>query len=262
MADKPLDPLSRSVAIITGGASGIGAALCRQMANAGIFVVIADVDSSRAERLCDELNAKGECSETAFLDVSHEPEVSRLVSSVAQKHRHLAYMINNAAIISRGASHEFDHEEWQRVLDVNVSGVIAGTMASYLVMKKQGFGHIVNISSLGALCYAPLHLPYITSKSAILGLSIALRSEAQRYGVKVSVACPGNVRTTMTEGTSLSRLTPAISPDQAASAIFRGIRRNTGTIVFPSYARVMWWIERLSPSIGSMLRRRIVENFY
>lgn len=245
------------VAIITGGASGVGAALCRQMAKAGIQVVIADIDLSGAVRLRDEITASGRSASCVQLDVSNKTAIFDIVNSTARERGRLDFLFNNAGLLSHGPAHELD---WEKILAVNLGGVIAGTLAAYAVMRKQGFGHIVNTSSMSALSYAPFHLPYVTSKSAVLGFSIALRSEAESYGVKVSAVCPGNIETPMTHGAKLSGLTPAISCDRAATEILKAVHRNSGVIVFPFYTRIFWWIERLAPWLGTMLRRRIVRN--
>ncbi len=244
-------------AIITGGASGLGAALCRQLAGDGAHVVIADVDLSGASRLQQELTVNGHSATSARLDVSDKRAVWELITRTASEHGRLDLMVNCAGIVSRGPAEDLP---WDRILEVNLGGVVAGTMAAYSVMKQQHFGSIVNIASMSALCYAPFHLPYVTSKSAVLGLSLAFREEARIQGVKIHVACPGNIETPMTHGAHLSPLTPALSAETVARAILRGISRNRAVIVFPFYARLFWWIERASPWLGCLLRQRIVES--
>jgi short-subunit dehydrogenase len=228
------------IAIVTGGASGLGAALSRQLTTEGATVIVADINS--ADRP---------------IDVSDKHAIAELVNKTIQEHGRLDLMINCAGILSGGAAEELP---WERIIEINLGGVIAGSMAAYSVMRQQGFGHILNISSVSALFFAPLHLPYVTSKSAVLGFSIALEAEAARHNVKVSVACPGNIITPMTRGAAVSRFTPAISAEQAAAAVLTGIKRNKRIIVFPLYSKLLWWLERASPALGSVLRRHIVRK--
>jgi NADP-dependent 3-hydroxy acid dehydrogenase YdfG len=100
-------------------------------------------------------------------------------------------MINNAGIAVGGATDALELADWRRVLDVNLAGVIHGVHAVYPRMVRRRAGHIVNLASVAGLAPYPLALPYTTSKHAVVGLSQALRAEAARHGVRVSVACPG-----------------------------------------------------------------------
>jgi NAD(P)-dependent dehydrogenase (short-subunit alcohol dehydrogenase family) len=247
------------VAIVIGGASGIGAAVCRLLAKERAIVVVADLDFPRARDLARELGGTAEAFE---VDIADSGSVQSLIEKCAASRGAIHLLINSAGVLVQGKAQTFTDAGWSRVLDINLRGAATATMAAYRVMLAQGFGHIVNIASLGALNPPPFSLPYVTSKYGVVGLSIALRAEARPHGVKVSVACPGNVDTPMLSAVPKqpSRLTPKISPSHAAREILRGIRRNRPVIAFPLYARLFWLLERLAPWLSSLLRSLIVRK--
>ncbi|MFQ5614896.1 MAG: SDR family NAD(P)-dependent oxidoreductase, partial [Anaerolineales bacterium] len=160
---------------------------------------------------------------------------------------------------------------WKRVMDVNLMGVIHGTTVAYAQMIRQGNGHIVNIASLAGLVPFPSSVPYTMSKHAVVGLSTALRAEGADFGVKVSVVCPAFIKTGMMDANTLvgvrredvkarqNRWLP--TADRAAEAILRGVARNREFIVFPFYARLLWWVGRLWPAGPLPLRRKMVNDF-
>src|SRR3954452_23790565 len=136
-------------------------------------------------------------------------------------------------------------------------GVVHGVAAAYPVMVRQGSGHIVNIASLAGLITSPGLAPYATTKGAVVSLTNALRAEAEAYGVRASVVCPGFVDTNIYENAigvkvnkdeMLKRLKlPLLPAADAARAILRGVERNRGVIVFPASSRVMWRLTQFSP---------------
>src|SRR5882724_4180599 len=191
--------LANRVALVTGGASGIGRALCEQLALDGAFAVVADINIVAAKEVAKSIRQSGGRAEAVTLDVSHETDVNQVVSNVVAAHGRLDFMFNNAAIAIVGEFRDGNIADFRRVVDVNLFGVIHGTMAAYRVMLRQGSGHIVNISSMTGLMPTPILTAYSTTKWAIVGFSTALRAEAAGLGVKVSVVCPGLVRTNMGE---------------------------------------------------------------
>ncbi len=248
------------VAIVTGGASGIGAGLCHELARRSARVVVADVRGEDAQRVADTIAAEGGLAEACTLDVSSEPDVRRLVTETATRYGRLDYMFNNAGIAIGGDARDLTVEHWRRVLDVDLYGVLYGCLAAYPIMASQGFGHIVNTSSAAAFVPDPGNAPYDTAKHALVGLSQSLRLEGADLGVKVSVVCPGFVQSSVYDNAIVVNL-PALAAlsgrdrqraagaparmmpaDQAACAILDGVARNDAVIVFP---RSMRWIRRL-----------------
>lgn len=181
-------------------------------------------------------------------------------------------MINNAAVAVVGDFLDTTPAHWERVLAVNLHGVLNGARAAYAVMKPQRYGHIVNISSLVGLIPSPIMTPYSTSKWAIVGFSLALRAEAAESGVRVSVACPSLVNTTIHERTDylgidkskfIARL-PArfmLTPESAAADVLRGVERNRAIIVEPWYGRLLWRCYRWWPALLNPLLSKTVRDF-
>jgi len=260
------------VALVTGGASGIGRALSEALATDGAFVIVTDINVRKAEEVVAGIRHHGGSAESASLDVSSEAGVGQVVSNVVAAHGRLDFMFNNAAIAIVGELRDGNIADFRRVVDVNLFGVVHGTMAAYGVMLRQGFGHIVNMSSMTGLMPTPLLTAYSTTKWAIVGFSTAVRAEAARLGVRVSVVCPGLVHTDMGEHNVywnvrkedyLPRLPWRwmIQPDHAAKRILRGVERNQAVIVFPLSARAGWWLHRAFPGAFAPLMRIMLSRF-
>ena len=159
------------VAVITGGASGIGQALCEELARRGAAVVVADIDSQRAQQVASAIAGQGGRAESAEVDVADAKQMEKLVAQMVSRHGRLDYFFNNAAIGVVGELRDLAPEHWRRLVDVNLLGVVHGTMAAYTVMVRQGSGHIVNVASLAGLMPTPVMTPYSASKWAVVGFS-------------------------------------------------------------------------------------------
>jgi NAD(P)-dependent dehydrogenase (short-subunit alcohol dehydrogenase family) len=258
------------VAIVTGGASGIGRALSAALVARGDRVVLADLDGAAAEDVAERLRAGGPGTATAAaVDVRDAGAVTALVTGTAERHGRLDLLFNNAGLGIGGPAEELSPAHWDRTLDVNLRGVLHGVQAAYPLMLRQGHGHIVNTASLAGLLPMPGSAPYATTKWAVVGLSLSLRAEGAARGVRVSVVCPGGVDTPI-----LDKGMPADLPrvpsvegidtravitrssggrlygaDALAADVLRGVDRNRPLIVAPRQARVMWRLMRLSPSL-------------
>ncbi|NJN44754.1 MAG: SDR family oxidoreductase [Anaerolineae bacterium] len=256
------------IGIVTGGGSGIGRALCEQLAQAGATVIVADIDERSGQETVTQMG-RGRATR---LDVSDADAVQRLVDETVLEFGRLDLMFNNAGITVLGEVRDQTLEHWRRVIDVNLMGVIYGTDAAYKQMVKQGSGHIVNIASLAGLVPQPTSVPYTASKHAVVGLSTALRAEGVDLGVRVSVACPAFIQANMIHensivGVRLSdvtarrnlRLMP--TAEHAARAILRGVALNREIIVYPFYAWLVWLLNRVIPGTPLSMRRKIVRDF-
>ncbi len=265
------------VAIITGGASGIGLAMGTELAAQGAHVVLADLDGERAERAAQNLVTGAAATGTvtaATLDVRDRAAVQALVDDVADRHGHLDFMFNNAGIVLGGRTQTLSGEHWDRVIDVNLKGVINGVVAAYPLMAAQGHGHIVNTASTAGLAPAAMVAAYSASKHAVVGLSGALRAEAATVGVRVSVVCPGAVDTPILDNVLPEDLPPltaatmtgreymatvGLKPIPAARfarAALRGVARNRGVIVAPASAKAVWYLQRFAPGLVEIVGRR------
>ena len=249
------------VAIVTGGASGIGRALCEALAKRGSLVTVADVNLEGARQVVGSILKAGGEAHAAGVDVTMPDEVQALVESVANRHDRLDYMFNNAGIAFAGEFRDTTLEHWQAALDVNFWSVVYGTTSAYRIMVRQGCGHIVNTSSIGGLIPVPIGTPYAAAKHAVVGFSTSLRTEAARLGVQVSVVCPGHVETSISDRAvyatrfssdeALAKIMTRggmISAPDSAEVILRGVARNRAIITVTSTARLVWWAYRLFPS--------------
>ncbi|MCV7089837.1 SDR family NAD(P)-dependent oxidoreductase [Mycobacterium interjectum] len=253
-----------AVAIVTGGGMGLGEALCEELGRRGATVVVADIDGDAARQVAGRLSQAGKAAAAVTVDVAEQTAVARLIEDTFAEHGRLDYMINNAGIAIGGDSRDLSVQQWRRVLEVDLLGVVYGTVHAYRLMARQGHGHIVNISSLSGLVPQPGNAAYCTSKHGIVGLSLSLRAEGADLGVKVSAACPGDMKTKIYDNmvvvnmprervAALSRRThylmPQMSARAAASAILRGVDRNRPVIVFPAVVQVIWHLYRRFPGL-------------
>ena len=258
------------VAIVTGGASGIGRALCEELARRGALVVAADIDCDGAQAAASAIAANGGRAAAALLDVTRAADVERLVEDTVRTHGRLDYMFNNAGIGVAGEVRDLSLDHWRKAIDINLWGVIYGTTAAYTAMLRQGSGHIVNTASAAGLIGEPGLAPYSVTKSAVVALSTALRAEAEGFGVRVSVVCPGFVDTAVYENAIgvkvdkdrfLAKLpVRLVSAADAARAILRGVEHNEAIIVFPFYARLLLWLTRINPSALGGFHRKMLAN--
>jgi NAD(P)-dependent dehydrogenase (short-subunit alcohol dehydrogenase family) len=259
-------------AIVTGAGSGIGAALTRRLVAAGAAVVAADIDEGRAAAVVASCSGPGTVV-AARLDVADADAVRDLVANVAAEPGGLAMMFNNAGIGVGGNTEDLSVADWNRVIDVNLRGVVHGVAAAYPVMVRQGRGHIVNTASLAGLLPAGLLTVYSTTKHAVVGMSLSLRAEAAARGVKVLVVCPSAVETAILDpndgrgGFDVRRYvttdqgvkTP-LAPAALAEEIMNAMRKDRAVLVTPRSARIAWYLNRLSPTVGLRLGRRVVNT--
>ena len=262
------------IAIVTGGASGIGAALARELAARGAVVQLADVQMDAALGVAAKITATGGKAAAHYLDVSDSEAVARFVARTAAEKGRLDYMFNNAGIAVLGEFRDLPAADWKRTLDINVSGVFAGTAAAYALMIRQGAGHIVNTASLAGLVPSPGFAAYCASKHAVVGLSTSLRLEATEYGVKVSVVCPGFIHTPIFDSKAVGMrediaakakaraLKLAMAPEECARQVLEGVAKNRAIIAVTGHAKAMWALQRYFPGLLIALNRRSVRRLH
>jgi NAD(P)-dependent dehydrogenase (short-subunit alcohol dehydrogenase family) len=193
------DRVAGKVALVTGGASGMGAAHVRALAREGATVIVTDIAADAGAALAAELRATGASVCSHRLDVA-DPESWRAVVAEAEAaHDRIDILVNNAGVQVRSVGVTVDEREWNLVTSVNQRGVFLGMQAVIPGMVRGGGGSIVNIASVAALVGLPGSLPYQGSKAAVLGLT---RGAAVAYGpdnIRVNAICPGLVVTGMTD---------------------------------------------------------------
>jgi NADP-dependent 3-hydroxy acid dehydrogenase YdfG len=258
------------VAFVTGGASGIGAALATKLADGGAEVWIADRQLDAANALAQRLGGGGAKAHAIELDVRDYPAFEGAVAEAVRRSRRIDYLFNNAGIGVGGEVDSYALEDWNDVLDVNLHGVVHGIQAVYPIMIRQRSGHIVNTASMAGLLPAPGSASYTASKHAVVALSRALRMEAERHGVQVSVVCPGAVRTPAISGGGYWRYNGDVSaeeivkfwepfrpmaPDKFAERVLRAVLRDDAIIIVPGWWRALWILDRLSPAVSTRAAR-------
>ena len=199
------------------------------------------------------------------------------VVQAAQQSGRIDYLFNNAGIGVGGEVDSYTLEDWNDVFDVNLRGVAHGIQAVYPIMIRQHSGHIVNTASMAGLVAGPLQVSYTASKHAVVALSKGLRTEAEHHGVKVSVLCPGAIRTPILTGGKYGRMKSVglseeellkmwepsrpMAPEKFAERVLRAVLRNDAIIVVPAWWKALWYLDRLSPGLsmraGRISLRRI-----
>jgi NAD(P)-dependent dehydrogenase (short-subunit alcohol dehydrogenase family) len=258
-----MEQFKDKVAIVTGGGSGIGQALCQELGQRGSMVIVVSLHDDHARRVASAITQNGGQAHAVQVDVSREEDVRRLIDETVSEYGRLDYLFNNAGIAIGGDARDLTLDQWRRVLEVNLYGELYGTIIAYPIMVKQGFGHIVNTASATGLLPQPINAPYCTSKYAIVGLSLSLRVEGADLGVKVSVVCPGRVRTNIYQAATIVNLPPERRSEyeqqmtapkrmdvlKAASTILSGVSQNKAIIIFPANVLLAWLLYRLSPHL-------------
>ena len=207
------------IAIVTGAASGIGRALSEELARRNAEVVLADRQESVALEAAASIRAAGGRARGVALDVRDAGAFQQLAEATAQRCGRIDLLFNNAGIVVGGEARHYAVQDWDDVFDVNVRGVAYGVQAVYPIMIAQGFGHIVNTSSTAGIMAIP-EGSYTASKYAVTGLSRALRIEAKRQGVNVSMLCPGPIRTPMFTGGAFGRMNfPGANAEKVAELL-------------------------------------------
>jgi NAD(P)-dependent dehydrogenase (short-subunit alcohol dehydrogenase family) len=193
-----MDDLTGRVAVVTGGASGIGLAMAERFAAEGMRLAIADIEQDALDAAAKQLGDTGAEVLPVRTDVSQADEVDALADRVREHFGEFHVVCNNAGVGGHGfPSWDTPASEWHWVLGVNLWGVINGMRAFVPALVEQDDGHVVNTASIAALASLPFMAPYSASKHAVLAISEALHHELAMLGsaVKVSVLCPGFIRT-------------------------------------------------------------------
>ncbi|MGW5419925.1 SDR family oxidoreductase [Streptomyces sp. NPDC003943] len=261
--------------LVTGAASGIGRATAFAFAEAGARVIAVDRDAEGAARTAEMsrlIGAPAAWGETA--DVADEQAMEKLAAKVASEYGVVDVLVNNAGIGLTGSFFDTTSEEWKRVLDVNLWGVIHGCRAFGAQMAERGQGgHIVNTASAAAFQPSRALPAYSTSKAAVLMLSECLRAELAGQGIGVSAICPGIVNTGITSTARFAGVTDEAEekrrqkkasrlyglrnypPEKVADAILRAVLRNEAVVPVTPEARGAHVLSRLAPGVLRGLAR-------
>lgn len=268
--------MSGRSAIVTGGGSGIGAALVRALVADGAHVVVADIDVDAAQAVVDSLPGAGTGSvagaRAARLNVTDAAAVAALVEEVIGEHGGLDLMFANAGITWGGDTELLTLEQWNAIIDVNIRGVVHCVHAAYPHMIARGSGSLVLTSSMGGLSPAGLLTSYAMTKHAVVGLGMSLRAEAAGHGVGVTVVCPAAVDTPILDKGELGGfdgrryyldgqgVRRPLDPDALARSVLDGVSRNRALVIEPARARATWRLQRLAPGLMDRMLTRYVRS--
>lgn len=252
------------VVLISGGARGIGEALARAHRACGDTVVVADREPTSSDQF--------------VLDVRDPAAYAQLARDVAARHGSIDIFHNNAGIAVAGTQAEVTDEHWDDLIDVDLRGLVHGIAAVYPLMREQRHGHIVNMGSLAGVVPVPAMVAYSSVKSAVVTMSRALRVEARRHGVKVTVVCPAFVDTPLLHnfnpgmpptranriGLRLVRTVqgPPMDPDRLAQIVLSALPRNPETVLAPRpLAQLAVLGERLAPPVVRRVSAHFLERY-
>jgi 3-oxoacyl-[acyl-carrier protein] reductase len=186
--------LEDRVAIVTGGASGLGRFFCSAMAEEGAKIVIADILEKEARQAADEIQAKKGSAMALKVDVTSEADTLSMAEEVVKKFGRIDILVNNAAMVygmTRKPFTEIPPGEWDKLMTVNLKGPFLCSRAVFPQMKKQGKGKIINLTSETAFTGSRHLIHYVTSKGGIISFTRALAAELGQYGICVNAVAPG-----------------------------------------------------------------------
>ncbi len=183
------------VVVITGASSGLGEATARLLSSQGASVALGARRIDRLKSLADELTGSGGKALAVATDVTHCDQVKKLVDAAVQTYGHIDVMINNAGLMPSSPLERLKIEDWDRMIDVNIKGVLYGIAAALPYMKEQKAGHIINVSSVAGHKVRAGGAVYAATKHAVRALSEGLRLEVKPYNIRTTVISPGAVAT-------------------------------------------------------------------
>ncbi|WP_183097668.1 SDR family oxidoreductase [Nocardioides pelophilus] len=261
---RPVKDLSGKNVFVTGAASGIGRAVARAAAEQGAILHLTDIqEASLAAVAADLRDAGGQVAVAEAADVSDRDAVRRLAALVTATSGPMDVVLNVAGIATWGTVRGLEHDQWRRLVEVNLMGPIhvIEELVPPMIDGGRG-GQLVNVSSAAGIIGMPWHAAYSASKFGLRGVSEVLRFDLRRHRIGVSLVCPGGVDTGLVETIQIAGVDAeskafrrasahfrkrAVSPEQAAEAIWKGVRRNRYWVYTSLDIRLVHWLQRYFP---------------
>jgi len=191
--------IAGKVVVITGASSGIGEATAKRLAAAGASVSLGARRKDRLERLAGEIREAGGKAHVAVTDVVRRADVEALVRGAREAFGRVDVLVNNAGLMPLSPFERLKVDDWDRMIDVNVKGVLYGIAAALPIMKEQRSGHIINVSSVAGHKVRPGNSVYAATKHAVRVISEGLRMEVKPYGIRSTIISPGAVATELAD---------------------------------------------------------------
>jgi len=260
---KPL-ALHGGVAVITGAASGIGAALAVDLARRGMHLALVDLNTAGLQATATQARAAGVTVSTHAMDVADHAAVAALPAAVLATHGRVTVLVNNAGVALGGLFSQIEAEDFDWLMAINFGATVRLTRAFLPVLEREAAAQVVNVSSIFGIIAPPAQTAYAASKFAVRGFSESLRHELEMNGspVGVTIVHPGGVRTAISENARLAKgLNPedvqreranwrsllALAPEKAAATIAAAIERRAARVLVGQDAKGAALIQRLFP---------------
>ena len=262
-AASTIDPRG-GVAVVTGAASGIGAALALQLAARGCHLALADVDGERLAEVADQARAQGVAVSATRVDLAQPDAAAQLLADVQAAHGRASILVNNAGVAVGGRFQQVEEADFDWLMSVNFGAVVRLTRAFLPLLQREQAAQLVNVSSIFGIIAPPGQTAYCASKFAVRGFSESLRHELETDGspVRVTVVHPGGVRTRIAENARSPKSATAaelaqaketwqrvltLAPEDAAARILRGICAREPRVLVGDDARRAALVQRLFP---------------
>ena len=239
--------LQGKVVAITGGARGIGRATAEALVREGAKVAIGDLDTDLAEKTASEIGRETIALE---LDVTRRDSFENFLDQVEERLGSLDVLINNAGIMPLGRFADEDDATAQRMIDINLHGVIFGMKAALPRMERRDSGHLVNIASQAGKGGFPGGATYCATKFAVVGISEAVRAETFETGIEVSVVMPAVVNTELSAGCVEARGVKNVEPEEVAEAIVEALKTERFEVHVPKISGTIGKVMTLLPRSG------------
>jgi NAD(P)-dependent dehydrogenase (short-subunit alcohol dehydrogenase family) len=266
---------SGKVAVVTGAGSGLGRALTVELADAGARVVAVDIDTEGLARTSSIASGNGQGCLTRCADVSLRSEMESMAEEVLSEMGHVDILVNNAGVGVGGELVDVPIEDFEWVVGINLMGEVYGTRLFLPRMIERGSGHIVNVSSLSGLVPLPFHLPYTTTKYALTGFSEVLSTEVRRHGIKVTLVCPGAIKTNIMGATRTppggddaqarfkerfgKLLDKGLQPEVVAKKVLRAVEKGRFLCLTGKESYLLYYLHRLAPGLVRRLVAAVTE---